>query len=68
MAKGGALAPYVGSIIGTGTGRGMALIFVAAGGVMLLVTAAASLNPRIRRVEEELADTTLPGGAEAAVG
>jgi DHA3 family macrolide efflux protein-like MFS transporter len=67
MAKGGALAPYVGSIIGTGTGRGMALIFVVAGGVMLLATAAASVSPRIQRVEEELTDAALPGDADSAV-
>jgi MFS family permease len=56
LADGGALAGSVGSIIGTGTGRGVALMFIATG----LMTAAAGiigyLMPRVRNVETELPD------------
>jgi MFS family permease len=56
MAEGGSLAGIFGPLIGTGTGRGIALMFVIAG---LLTTAIAILGyllPRIRNVETELPD------------
>ncbi|MBN2145788.1 MAG: MFS transporter [Anaerolineales bacterium] len=57
MKSGGALAasPF-GALLGTGPGRGVGLMFVFAGLTTILVSAVVALNPRIRRVEEELPD------------
>ncbi len=52
----GKLAASIGRIVGTGEGRGIGLMFVIAGLGAALASAAAYLNPRIRRVEEELPD------------
>ena len=56
MREGGALAGSVGQIIGVGPGRGIALLFIVMGALMVLVTAAASLYPRLRHLEEEVPD------------
>lgn len=56
MVPGGPLAGTVGAIIGTGQGRGIALLFIVLGTTNLLLVAAASLYPRLVRVEEELPD------------
>jgi MFS transporter, DHA3 family, macrolide efflux protein len=56
MAEGGSLAGAFGPIIGTGTGRGIALMFLITG---LLTTAVAILGyllPKIRNVETDLPD------------
>jgi len=52
-------------ILGSGAGRGIGLMFVLAGGLLVLVTGVALRDPRIRRIEEELPDV-LP--AELAQG
>lgn len=63
MAPNGALAGSVGAVIGTGPGRGLALMFVLLG-VAMLITAAAGYGVRsIRRVEEELPDAPMPAMA-----
>ncbi len=54
--EGGALVAELGRLIGVGPGRGIGLMFVLAGLGSTLASAAAYLNPRIRRVEEELPD------------
>ena len=56
MATDGPLAPTVGRIIGTGPGRGNALMFIVIGILSLGVAIAAYLYPRIRLVEDELPD------------
>ncbi|HEX8275788.1 MAG TPA: MFS transporter [Longimicrobiaceae bacterium] len=56
LRPGGALAGSVGSLIGVGAGRGMGLMMIAAGVVMVLSTLAGILDPRIRNLEEELPD------------
>lgn len=56
MAPGGALAPSLGAFIGTGPGRGVALLFIVLGICNLLATGLGYLYPRIRRVEDELDD------------
>lgn len=57
MREGGALANSLpGMLLGVGPGRGMGLMFVLGGLVLLVVTALAWTNPRIRRVEDELPD------------
>ena len=52
-------------ILGSGAGRGIGLMFVLAGALLVLVTVVALRDPRIRRIEEELPDV-LP--AELAQG
>lgn len=56
MVEGGALAGSVGQIIGVGPGRGIALLFIVMGALMVLVTLRASLYPRLRKLEDELPD------------
>jgi DHA3 family macrolide efflux protein-like MFS transporter len=56
LAEGGRLAGSVGRIIGVGAGRGVALIFIVLGGMILLAVLAAYLHPRVRHVDTELPD------------
>jgi len=64
MSEGGALAGTVGGVIGVGQARGIGVIFILCGFLMLLVTAAAYAYPRLRLVEDELPDV-VPDAAEA---
>jgi hypothetical protein len=64
MAAGGPLAGSVGALIGVGPGRGIGLLFIVTGALVMLATAAGWLSPRIRRVEEELPDA-LPAASGA---
>jgi hypothetical protein len=64
VSEGGALAGTVGSGIGVGQARGIGVIFVLSGFLMLLVTAAAYAYPRLRLVEDELPDV-VPDAAGA---
>lgn len=66
MAEGGALAPVFGPLIGTGPGRGMALIFLVCGFITLLMTLLAMSSARVRRLQTELPDhvpAEAPAGA-----
>lgn len=56
MAPGGRLAPVFGGLVGTGAGRGIALIFLLGGLAFVVAGAAGYVVPRLRRVESELAD------------
>ena len=56
MAPGGALAGTVGQLIGVGKGRGVGLLFMTLGLLIIVVTLLSSLNPRLRKVETELPD------------
>lgn len=56
MVSGGALADSVGALIGTGDGRGIALMYGLIGASLLLVTAFAFASRRIRLLEDELPD------------
>ena len=58
LIHGGPLAGNVGQIIGVGPGRGIGLLFIGMGMLKVAVTLASSLNPRIRRIEDELPDAT----------
>jgi hypothetical protein len=61
MQEGGALASTVlGSLLGTGPGRGIGLIYVLSGVLVILISAVAYLNPRVRRLEDEVPDA-VPG-------
>lgn len=52
----GALAGSVGSVIGTGPGRGIAFLFIILGGLSIVFTLIAYLYPRLRNLEDELPD------------
>jgi DHA3 family macrolide efflux protein-like MFS transporter len=57
MREGGALAStLLGTVMGVGPGRGIGLIYVLSGVLVILISAIAYLNPRIRRLEEEVPD------------
>jgi MFS transporter, DHA3 family, macrolide efflux protein len=60
LAPGGKLADSVGRLIGVGPGRGIGFLFMILGVLTVLVTLGGLLNPRVRRLEQELPDTTLP--------
>jgi DHA3 family macrolide efflux protein-like MFS transporter len=62
MAPGGALAGSIGRIIGSGPGRGIALLLIVAGTLAVAVTALGYLNPHMRNMERELPDVS-PGKA-----
>jgi len=57
LAAGGRLSGTVGLIIGTGPGRGMGLMLILMGIMILGAIAVAFFNPRIRNLEEELPDS-----------
>ena len=65
LAADGPLAGSAGRLIGTGEGRGIALLLILLGGLVLLTVAVASRSERLRRLEEELPDA-LPGESRAA--
>jgi DHA3 family macrolide efflux protein-like MFS transporter len=54
MMAGGRLAKTLGPLLGTGPGRGIGLIYMLSGLMLLLSTAVAYLYPRMRLVEDEL--------------
>lgn len=56
MAEDGPLAGSVGAVIGTGDGRGIALIFLVVGVLMLAVAAVAYTRPRLRNIDVEIPD------------
>jgi DHA3 family macrolide efflux protein-like MFS transporter len=61
MRDGGALAnTFIGTVIGTGPGRGIGLMFVIAGLAGMLVSGLAYMNRHIRNIETELPDV-IPG-------
>ncbi len=56
LMENGTLASTLGQIIGTGPGRGMGLMFILLGALMILTTSVAALYRPLRRVEAEIAD------------
>jgi len=62
MAEGSPLAGNVGRVIGVGVGRGIGLLYILLGFLLLLATAAAYLYPRLREVERELPDVVVEEG------
>ncbi len=61
MAEGGPLASSIGQLIGTGPGRGIALMFLTFAILPLLTSVWGYLNPRVRNVEDELPDVDTEG-------
>ena len=70
MAINSPLAGSIGQILGTGPGRGIGLLFVAMGLLLVLITAVCCLSSHMRRVEDELPDvvTAQPVRAKAGKG
>jgi MFS transporter, DHA3 family, macrolide efflux protein len=66
MAADGYLAGSLGQIMGTGPGRGSALLISLMGVVSVAAAVVAYLNPRIRRVEDELPDAVPDEAPRAA--
>lgn len=64
LAPGGLLAGSVGVLIGTGPGRGIGLMFVVLGVLMMLIAAGAYAVRAIRQIEDELPDAPI-AAAEA---
>ncbi|UCC65823.1 MAG: MFS transporter [Anaerolineae bacterium] len=56
LAVDGPLAGSVGQVIGIGQGRGIGLLFIVLGTVLIPIVAAGYLYPRLRWVEDELPD------------
>lgn len=56
LTPGGALAGSAGRVLGVGPGRGIGLLLVVLGLIMVLAVALASRYPRLRRLEEEVPD------------
>ncbi|MGC9346997.1 MAG: MFS transporter, partial [Anaerolineae bacterium] len=66
MAADGALATSLGPLMGTGPGHGIALIFVLAGAIYMLLVLSLLIRPRIRRLELEIPDAIEDGEADNA--
>jgi len=57
--QGGLLADSIGTLIGVGTGRGMAFMFVVLGCIVLGIALVCWLNPSVRLLEDRLPDHEL---------
>lgn len=57
MMTGGSMVNLFGRLVGVGSGRGIALMFVLSSICYVFISSIILLNPRIRRVEAELPDT-----------
>jgi len=69
LAPGGLLAGSVGAVIGIGPGRGIGLMFVVLGVLMMLIAGGAYAVRAIRRIEDELADApVVAAGPDAEIG
>lgn len=68
LAEGGLLASNVGQVIGVGVGRGIGLLYILLGLMILLATLIAYLHPRLRQVEIELPDFIADKAQVAALG
>jgi MFS family permease len=67
LLPGGPLAESLGPVWGVGPGRGLGVLFAAVGIAVMLLASLSWLVPRIRNVEEDLADATPhPAGVEPA--
>jgi hypothetical protein len=59
---------WIGQLLGTGPGRGTALLFVLSGSSLLAATLLVAANPRLRNLEEELPDVLPEDAEEVAAG
>jgi len=56
LGEGGPLAGSIGTLMGVGPGRGIGLLYIATGVLVVLTTAIVYLHPRFRLIEDELPD------------
>lgn len=63
MQTNGPLAASLGQIMGTGSGRGLGLFVVIVGLLLVLLSALAYANPRIRLIEDDLPDAGSTAGS-----
>ncbi|HEV7516828.1 MAG TPA: hypothetical protein VGR07_11050, partial [Thermoanaerobaculia bacterium] len=68
LAASGPLAGSAGRLLGTGPGRGIGLLFLVLGAILVITTLLISADRRLRWVESELPDAPLAGanGLEVA--
>lgn len=66
MARGGALAATLGPVLGVGRGRGIGLLFVAMGMLLMISTTWGLFYPPLRRLETEIPDAVGPGAPAEA--
>jgi MFS family permease len=59
LVEGGPLAASVGHLIGTGPGRGIGLMLIVFGALLLATTLLGAADSRLRKVESDLADAPL---------
>jgi MFS family permease len=64
LADGALASTWIGQIVGVGPGRGIGLMLVLSGALVIAVTGLAMAYPRMRRVEDELPDA-IPDAPEA---
>lgn len=67
LVPGGPLAHSIGRWLGVGEGRGIGLLYIVLGLLVVLTVAVAARFPRLRRLEEELPDA-LPAGPAGPAG
>jgi MFS family permease len=68
LVEGGGLAKtIIGNFLGVGPGRGIGLMMICSGVILLIVSGLAYANPHIRNIETEIPDAVLDEG-EAEVG
>jgi hypothetical protein len=66
MAEGGSLAnTFLATLIGTGKGRGIGLLFILSAIFLFVMSVIAYINPRIRNLEVEIPDAVLDEPSEA---
>ncbi len=68
MQAGGGLAGSVGAVIGVGAARGMALMYIIAGGTLIGLAAASFVMRPVRRLEDALPDQAPQPEADAGAG
>jgi hypothetical protein len=61
MMDGGALAGVFGPVVGTGPGRGTALVFLLAGTMLVLLALAGAAVRSLRRLEVDVPDAIADG-------
>lgn len=67
MEAGGGLAGSVGTVIGVGANRGMALMYIIAGGTLIALAVASFITGPVRRLEDALPDQARQPEANADV-
>ncbi len=69
LVEGGALAgTFIGRWLGVGSGRGIGLMMILSGLLLMIASGAAFAHPRIRNIEQEIPDAVPEGDKAAATG